>query len=85
MQYKVELTNEAWKQLTKAPQNIQKRILSAIRERLTENPRRFKALLSNWEGHYRLRVGDYRVIYRIEEDIVTVMIVKIAPRGKVYE
>jgi len=34
---------------------------------------------------YRLRVGDWRVIYEINKDEVLILVLKIAPRGEVYE
>lgn len=33
---------------------------------------------------YRLRVGDWRVIYEIQKDELVIMILKVAPRGEVY-
>ena len=34
---------------------------------------------------YRLRVGDWRVIYEINNDQVVIIVIKIAPRGEVYK
>ena len=39
--------------------------------------------LQNREG-YRLRVGDWRVIYEINDDQLLILVLKIAPRGEVY-
>jgi mRNA interferase RelE/StbE len=53
-----------------------KRILirKAICDKLTVDPRAFgKPLAGSLKGHYRLRVGDYRVIYRVNDDVVTVV------------
>ena len=36
------------------------------------------------EGYYRLRVGDYRVVYEIEDDVLTVLVVRIGHRREVY-
>lgn len=62
-----------------------KRIKRAIEERLTRNPIEFgKPLQYSLKGCRRLRVGDYRVIYRIEENHV-VLVVKIGHRKEVYD
>jgi mRNA interferase RelE/StbE len=58
-------------------------IKKAIEDRLTENPRDFgKPLTRSLKGHYRLRIGDYRVIYRVNDDVVTV--VAIGHRRDIY-
>lgn len=41
--------------------------------------------LSGRTGEYRLRVGDWRIIYRIVRDKLQIQIVKIGPRGDVYK
>ena len=60
------------------------RIKKAIEERLTCNPVEFgKPLRYSLKGLRRLRVGDFRVIYKIEGE--SVLIVKIGHRKEVYE
>ena len=62
-----------------------KRIKKAIEERLATNPIEYgKPLQYSLKGCRRLRVGDYRVIYQIE-DGKTVLVVKIGHRKEVYE
>ena len=62
-----------------------KRIRKAIEERLVSNPIEFgKPMQYSLKGCRRMRVGDYRVIYQIEEPS-TVLIVKIGHRKEVYE
>ena len=61
-------------------------IRKAIEERLTVDPVGFgKPLRYSLKGHRRLRVGDYRVVYRIEIDSQLVLIVAIKHRKDVYE
>lgn len=61
-----------------------KQIKKAIESRLTVDPIGFgKPMRYTLSGYRRLRVGDYRIIYRIEE--LTVKIVKIGHRKEVYE
>ena len=50
-----------------------------------ENPRLHgKALQGTWEGHWRYRVGDYRIIAKIEDDRVVIFVVKIDKREDIY-
>ena len=81
----IEWDKEAENNLVKFPKNIQKRITDAIRDRLSIGPNDYgKALIKEWKGHRRLRVGDYRVIYKVYEDRVIVFIVDIDHRKDVY-
>ena len=67
---------------SKARQMIQK----AIEERLTIDPVGFgKPLRYSMKGHRRLRVSDYRIVYRIDEEKHIVLIVAIKHRKDVYE
>jgi mRNA interferase RelE/StbE len=85
MNYKIEYLEEVFHQLAKIPKNIRNTITRAIDERLAADPYRFKPLVCNWKGCFRMRVGDYRVIYKVNQSEVTVLIIKIDSRGKVYD
>lgn len=62
-------------------QLIYKHILS-----LSQNPRPFGyCKLSGSDNKYRIRIGDYRVIYSIKDDILTVEVIKIEHRSKIYK
>ncbi|MDR1881610.1 MAG: type II toxin-antitoxin system RelE/ParE family toxin [Prevotella sp.] len=51
---------------------------------LAENPRPFGCIkLSGFDNLYRIRVGVYRVIYSIEDDILTVKVIKVDHRSGV--
>lgn len=72
------------KQLSRMPRSIQRRLTEAI-EGLESNPRPHG--VKKLEGHddlWRVRVGDYRIIYTIEDDRLLVLVVKIGHRGDVY-
>ncbi|MBD3331111.1 hypothetical protein GF354_06350 [Candidatus Peregrinibacteria bacterium] len=65
----------------------QRKIVKAIRKKLSKDPEAFgKPLKKELKGYYRLRVGFYRIIYRIEKKKVVVYIIKIGLRKdlKVY-
>ena len=68
------------------PKTMRKTIKKAIEERLSVDPVGLgKPLRYSFKGHRRLRIGDYRVVYRInaEKHIVTIAIIK--HRKEVYE
>lgn len=61
-------------------------IKHAIEERLTLDPISFgKPLQYSLKGHRRLRVGDYRVVYRIEAEKKEVIIIAIKHRKDIYD
>lgn len=64
------------------------KIVKAIKKKLSTAPKVYgKALLWEFKGYWRLRVGDYRVVYQIIEDKIIVLVVKVGIRrdSKVYE
>ena len=68
------------------PKRAKDTIKKAIEERLMLDPIGFgKPLRYSLKGHRRLRVGDYRIIYRIEPDTDTVLIIAIKHRKDIYE
>jgi mRNA interferase RelE/StbE len=85
MLYKIEYTTAARKQLKKLPREISVRIIHGI-EQLHENPRPESVKkLTGFKDYYRLRIGDYRVVYSIQDNILMVLIIRIAPRKNVYQ
>lgn len=82
--YSVVLTTQAEKDLKKLPRTILERIANSLRT-LQENPRPMgvKKLQAEKDA-YRVRVGDYRIVYRIVEHEVLVVVIKIAYRREVY-
>ncbi len=85
--FKVELSREATRFFERANAALQKRLDRCFGQ-LKIEPRSggsIKPLKGNLAGHYRYRVGDYRVIYRINEQLPAVFVLKIAHRSDVYE
>jgi mRNA interferase RelE/StbE len=89
--YTVEFTSRAEKDLGKLPKQIIAKILEKV-DKLSDDPRPsgYKKLtdfhVSNAPDElYRIRIGNYRVIYSIEDEIITITIVKVAHRKEVYE
>jgi mRNA-degrading endonuclease RelE of RelBE toxin-antitoxin system len=68
------------------PRSVRSLIKKAIEERLMVDPVGFgKPLRYSLKGHRRLRVADYRVVYRIDELKNSVLIVAIKHRRDIYE
>lgn len=88
MTWRVEWDDRARKELRKLDHPVQKEILKYLRTRIVEskNPRLFGQNLSgNKAGLWRYRVGDYRLICRIDDDILVVLVVGVGHRKEVYE
>lgn len=84
MAYRVELKPSALELLAKAPLAQRKRIGKKI-DQLAENPRpRGVEKLAGQENLYRVRAGDYRIIYQIHDNLLLIVVVRIGKRGDVY-
>ena len=70
--------------MQKLPKNILKRIDSAI-DLLRENPFAGKKLEGEYEGAFSLRVWPYRIIYTVENEIVTVTVLRVGHRQGIYK
>lgn len=85
MAYSIEYARDALKTLARMPRNARELLVSKI-EGLARDP--FGAAnvrqLAGQPG-YRLRVGDWRVIYDVDSGRVVVRVLKVGPRGGVYE
>lgn len=84
MAYTVQILPAARRQLSHLDPPIHKRIAAAI-DGLAENPRQPGAKkLAGAENLWRIRVGDYRILYEIHDRQLLVVIVAIGHRGDIY-
>ena len=85
MAYVVEFSPAARRQLRKLDPPTRKRILRRV-ERLEKQPRpkTAKKLQNSTEPLYRVREGDYRIVYTIEDDKLIVLVIRIGHRSEVY-
>jgi mRNA interferase RelE/StbE len=83
--YKIEILKGALKQLKKLSPEIQERIQVKIDDLATEPRPNGVKKLKGKENAYRIRVGEYRVIYDIFDNILLINIVEIGHRSKVYK
>ena len=83
--YKITFSKQADKTLRRMPRNTAKNIIKKIKE-LAVNPKKVRNVkkLTDHPG-YRLRIGDWRVVYSINENEVLIHVVKIKSRGEVYK
>lgn len=82
----INFTKKAQKDLQKLDKPIQNKIVVELDQiLLLNNPREVgKCLTGSLSGLWRYRVGDYQIIVDIEDDIFTVIVVKIGHRKQVY-
>ena len=84
MSYSIVIKESALKQLEKVPKIFSKKIEKLI-DSLSENPRPVGVKkLKGTKDLYRVRVGDYRIIYSIDEDVKIVDVRKIGHRKDIY-
>jgi len=83
--YQIIITRQAQKQIADLPTSVQKKIDKAIIG-LKLQPRPDGAVrLKSDRNSYRIRVGNYRILYNIEDAELKVIIVKVGDRKEVYE
>ena len=83
MTYKIKFKKSVYKDLSKVPSEEAKTILNKIDMLLAEKPTMLPALKGKFKGMRRMRVGSYRIIYVIIEDVVLVL--RIHHRKDVYK
>jgi mRNA interferase RelE/StbE len=85
MTYGIELSPSAARQLRKFDPDVRRRI-QAVLELLAEDPRPPAATrLVGGAGEWRVRTGDYRVIYEIHDDELLVLVLRMGHRREVYD
>ena len=82
--YEVELSEVAKRDLTKLEGRVQDRLRLAFKV-LSRNPRPPKSVKLKGRSGYRVRVGDYRIIYEIFDKRVIILIVRIGHRREIYK
>lgn len=82
--YRVIVTRPARKQLLRLPESAQSAIQAAI-DALEHTPRPAGAKKLKGREGYRIRVGDYRVLYAIFDKILLIEVVKVGQRGNFYD
>ena len=84
--YKIEIKKSAKKEFDRLPAMVRRRVIEAL-QFLSQNP--YSELLQvkklkGVDSVYRIRIGDYRILYEIENDRLIVIVIKIGHRSEVY-
>lgn len=85
MAWKIEFTPAAEKELAKLGEEEARRITRFLRERVAPDPKAIGgALKGNLREFWRWRMGDYRILAKIEDDKLLVLVIQVGHRSKVY-
>lgn len=81
--YSIQVKQSAEKELGKIPKKELLKILEKI-ESLSNDPHPTGSIKLSNQDKYRVRVGNYRILYRVEDNTLTVFVVKIGHRKDIY-
>ena len=85
--WQIELSNKAEETLLRLDKPIRMRILRYLRKRLADHPDTValaEPLNGEFKGLFRFRVGDYRLISDIQQDILLILVLQVRHRGEAY-
>jgi mRNA interferase RelE/StbE len=84
MRYRVEFLRSAQRAFNRLPRPVQERLEPRIAA-LADDPRPPGVVAMAGEaGALRLRIGDYRIVYRVQDETLTIQIVRVGHRREVY-
>ena len=81
--YSIKIKRSAARELQRVPLSDRTRVSQAI-DRLAESPMSGSPLKGGLKGIRRVRVGDYRVLYEVQETALVVLVVRVAHRRDAY-
>lgn len=82
--YEIEVSRKVMKTFVDFPREIQERLSPRIESLATDPRPRGCEKLEGFKNAFRIRVGDYRVIYEVDDEAEVVTISRIATRGRAY-
>lgn len=82
MQYRIEFDKRAVKFISKQPKPQRERIFKAICK-LPDNGD--IKTMQGYQNTFRLRVGDYRILYTVDNDILLICVIEVGNRGDIYK
>lgn len=87
MAWQIKIDKDVQRSMKKLDKQIAKRITAKLREiAQLEEPRSMgKGLTANMAGLWRYRVGDYRIVCDIEDEVLLILVVDVAHRREVYK
>jgi len=81
--YKIEFKKSVEKDFRTIPKDYLKKILLSI-DALAKNPRPQSSVKLTAQNAYRIRVGIYRIVYEVHDDVLIVLVIRVAHRKGVY-
>lgn len=85
MTWRLEITERAVKQIAKLDKPIRERVVRAIDGLATDARPQGATRLVGQDDVWRIRVGDYRILYTVIDQELVVLVVRVAHRSHVYE
>ncbi len=85
MIYRVEIAPAAKRQIKKLPTAVQQQIIRRLEDLAVEPRPTGIVKLKGSESLYRVRLGDYRVVYEIQDAQLLILVVKVGHRSDVYQ
>ena len=84
MSYRIEIKRSAAKALKKIPKASRKRIVEKIDSLAESPPNPDTTKMKGNNPFHKVRIGDYRIVYEIQEDVLVILVVKIGHRKDIY-
>ena len=83
MTYSLRIKESAAKEIRALPKADRVRVIAAV-DKLRDDPRQGTQLKGSSTGLRRIRVGDYRVIFELQNEVVVVLVLRVGHRRDVY-
>ena len=84
MIYQITIKESALKALSKIESQHRNRLFDAI-DKLKVNPNAGSVLKGEFSGLRRIRIGDYRIVYEVQNEQLVILVIRIAHRREVYK
>ena len=84
MSYRIEIKRSAAKALKKIPKANRKRIVEKIDSLSESPPNPDTTKMKGNNPFHKVRIGDYRIVYEIQEDVLVILVIKIGHRKDIY-
>ncbi len=81
--YKIEIKRSAEKEIASINRKDRLRIIERLQS-LSDDPRPSGVKKLSGEGKYRIRQGNYRILYQIYDEVIIIVVVRVAHRREVY-
>ena len=84
--YKILYLDSVQKDMERLDRPTRKRILNKIEKHLAKDPKELgRPLVGQFQGLWRYRVGDFRVIYKVAEEEILIIVARVGHRKNVYD